>query len=411
MKGINWLIAAAAVAILALIWFQVSWMQHSQMLLEEQFNNRVNMALCATVEKLADNPEGCQAIQACCEPEAPEPPDMSFAALMKRPAMEETLTEALGFYQINLPYELSIAPRDCLSSQVPPEFACSLDPILENDSHVLQINFKGKNEYFLNKMGLMIWASIGILIFLCLIFAFATFYLLRQKRMADRNRDFFNQMTHEFRTPLTSIRLASNMLARKEPGMVDNSYLGIIRRECNQLVHQVENVLNLGGIEKGDYHLKKVPVDLAQVAQDVIAGMDLQIRENNAEVEILTPETSGIVKGDALHIGNALRNLIDNALKYSGENPKIRVEIKASGNNWSLAVSDNGKGLSEAETKRIFEKFHRCENAFSSGKKGFGLGLAYVKKIVEMHQGKVSVSSPAGQGARFELLFPSNPAS
>ncbi|MEZ4917866.1 MAG: HAMP domain-containing sensor histidine kinase [Saprospiraceae bacterium] len=403
---ISWLIAASALSILALIWFQVNWMQHSRMLLEEQFNNRVNMALCSTVEKIADNPDGSNAIRNCCQSPTPSDSNLSIEDLMKQPGMESALTEALHFYQIDLPYKVSIAPKDSFFMGFPTGYACSLGPILENDTHVLQLEFKGKTEYFLQKMGLMVFASIAILACLCLIFGFATFYLLRQKRMADRNRDFFNHMTHEFRTPLTSIRLAANMLAKKTPSLKDNTYLGIIQSECNQLVHQVENVLNLGSIEKGEYQLKKERVQLGQIAQEVVAGMDLQIKESEAQVTLTQDSSPGTIFGDPLHLANALRNLLDNALKYSGPQPEIHIDLREQAGFLLLQFSDNGNGLSSADSKRIFQKFHRCDNALESGQKGFGLGLTYVKKIVELHHGQIEVSSPEGRGACFELRFP-----
>jgi signal transduction histidine kinase len=289
-----------------------------------------------------------------------------------------------------------------------PPYSCSLGPVLESDTHYLQLDFQGKDEYVLKHLGLMGLASIAILLFICGIFGLATWHLLRQKRIAEQNRDFFNHMTHEFRTPLTNIRLASNLMVRKNKDLADNQYLNIIRRECSQLVHQVENVLHLGSLEKVEYQMQKTPIDLRNLAGEVVAGMDLQIRESAAQVELeLGPEnTSCTIQGDPFHLGNAFRNILDNALKYSGKEPAIKIGLLSEADGTRISFTDNGIGLSAKDRRKIFKKFHRCEQAVCSGTKGFGLGLAYVKKIVDMHQGQIDVSSPNGHGARFELFFP-----
>ena len=297
-------------------------------------------------------------------------------------------------------------PNDSSSYSAQQQYSCSLGPILETDTHHLQLEFAGKTEYFLRRMGLMVVASVAILGLICIVFGLGAYYLLRQKRLSDHNRDYFNLMTHEFRTPLTNIRLAGNMLARKDPELANNKYLGIIRRECSQLSHQVENVLHLGGLEKGEYQLTKQPVDLRHLANDVVADMDIQIREYGASVEVTADGPDGAFEGDPLHLGNAFRNILDNALKYGSDQPVVRIGIESGAEGYRVSFTDNGAGLSAKDRRGVFQKFHRCDNALRSGKKGFGLGLAYVKKIVEMHRGSIAVSSPDGQGARFDLFFP-----
>lgn len=404
INHISWLIAAAALAILALISFQVIWLQHSRKLLDEQFNNRVNMALCSTVEKIAET----DSLRACCTAtENGVCGQQDFEKMLERPELEATLAEALHFYQIDLPYKVQVTRKDTAATctdAVP--FSCSLQPLLSDDEHLLQLVFEGKTGYYLQKMGLMIASSVAILLFICIIFGLATWHLLRQKRLSDRNRDFFNHMTHEFRTPLTNIRLAGSMMARKTPEMKDNQYLNIIRRECDQLTHQVENVLHLAGLEKGDYQLQKAPVDLKNLAQEVVAGMELQVQQRGAKVHIECGAPACTIEGDIFHLGNAFRNLLDNALKYTQKQPEVSIGFYQDTSGWRVSFADNGMGLAAKNRQKVFQKFQRCEEALCSGEKGFGLGLAYVKKIVEMHRGHVSVSSEKGKGARFDLYFP-----
>ncbi|MCC6462244.1 MAG: HAMP domain-containing histidine kinase [Saprospiraceae bacterium] len=406
INHIAWLIAAAALAILALIAFQVSWMRHSRSLIEEQFNNRVNMALCSTVEKIAADPACSNDLRACCAPANASGCRATFDEVLQKPEMGALLTEALHFYQIDLPYRVLISPKDSGTAASRTPFSCSLNPVLEDDTHLLQLEFQGRSEYYLHRMGAMIGASVGILLFICLIFALAAYYLLRQKRLSDRTVDFFNHMTHEFRTPLTNMRLASNLMARKDPTLADNKYLHIIRRECSQLTHQVENVLHLSNLEKGDYQLHKETIDLQALVQEVVQSMDLQIQDKAAQVDIQVGAGPCIVQGDAFHLGNAFRNILDNALKYSPQQPQVNISIEARPAGCTISFEDNGIGIPARERRKIFRKFHRCEAAVSSGEKGFGLGLAYVRKIVELHRGQVQISNSKQPGTRFDLFFP-----
>lgn len=406
INHIAWLIGASALAILALIGIQVNWMRQSRQLIEEQFNNRVNMALCSTVEKMAESQTCSEELRTCCAQSNDSVCGQTFDNLLDNPEMSALLTNALHFYQIDLPYRVLITPKDSGVATASVPFACSLNPILQDDTHLLQLEFQGKTDYYLQRMGFMVSASVVILLFICLIFGLATLYLIRQKRMSDRNRDFFNHMTHEFRTPLTNIRLAGSLMAKKHKELAGNQYLGIIRRECDQLTRQVENVLYLAGLEKGDYPLHKEPVNLNQLTRDVISGLELQIQERNARIHLDPAAPACTVDGDVFHLGNAFRNILDNALKYSKGSPEISIGFHPDDSGCRVSFVDNGIGLPSRERRNIFRKFHRCAGAIDSGEKGFGLGLAYVKKIVDMHRGQVVVNSESGKGTRFELFFP-----
>ncbi len=404
-RQIPLLIAACALGMLALIVFQASWINHSRRLLNEQFNNRVNMALCSSVEKMAENQVCSNQIRsACCAQESNgNMCAQSLDYFLALPEMDRTLDQALRFYQIDLPYKAVIKPRDHTGEAgTAPPYSCSLNPILKNDTHMLQLEFKGKTGYFLRQMDWMAGASVAILLFICGVFSLASYYLVRQKKMSDLNRDFFNHMTHEFRTPLTNIRLASGLLSRKNKELKDNQYLEIIQKECNQLMTQVESVLHLATLEKGDYQLKKTPLDLKNLVGDVINNMQLQIREKNARINLTGSSPAYPILGDQFHLANVFRNLLDNALKYNPSNTEIHIGIEQSGEGCKVCFEDNGVGLSEKERERIFHKYYRC----ADDQKGFGLGLAYAKKIVEMHLGHIRLKSEKGNGAHFELFFP-----
>lgn len=405
---INWisvLIAASALAILALITFQVRWMQHSQQLLEEQFNQRVNMALCNTVEQLAVEEScsslmqtGCSAApaQSCCQ---------QLDTLLASDLFDETLKTALHFYQIDLPYRADIKSNTgLLDREALPPYSCTLNPLLSEDSHFLQLDFEDKNLFILAQMGGMVGSSIFILLLICTIFIMATYHLIRQKRMSDRNREFFNHMAHEFRTPLTNIRLAGKLLAKKEQHLQESPYLNIIHQEGAHLMEQVEQVLHLARLEKKDFHLQRTLTDVSKLIQETVQRMQLRQQECSADIQLELPIAPVFEKVDALHLGNAVRNLLDNSMKHCSARPCIRLRLSTVENGFHLHLQDNGRGWTEEEHRKVFEKFYQSKHG--PQRKGFGLGLSYVQRVIDLHGGVLSVTSRPGTGTHFDILIP-----
>lgn len=404
----NWisaLILASALAILALIAFQVRWMRHSQQLLEEQFHQRVNMALCNTVEKLAGT-EGCAALKSSgCSSIPTQTARRELDTLLHSSMFDETLREALRLYQIDLPYQAQIFSNASADDQADiPPFSCTLNPLLDNDDHFLQLNFDQSESYVLDRMGGMIGSSLFILLFICTIFIAATYHLLRQKRMSEFNREFFNHMAHEFRTPLTNIRLAGRMLGKKDEGLNDSPYLKIINEEGNHLMEQVEQVLQLARLERGDFQLDRRMTDVHQLLGDTVRRMNLRQAECRADIRLDLPPSPLYYPLDPLHFGNAVSNLLDNALKYCPTNPEIDLKLRLTEQGLHLSLKDNGPGWAEEDGARVFEKFYQPQHP--SVRKGFGLGLPYVKRVIEMHNGSIRVNSRPQQGTQFDLFIP-----
>jgi signal transduction histidine kinase len=404
----TYFVLASAIAMAVLIAIQVAWLQQSQQLIEDQFQTNVNTALCSTVQTMAQK-GGTQApFGESCVPTVMECGD-ELNELIKTDLFAETLSSTLAGFNINLSYEARVCakPSDTLlevSGELPP-YSCALDPITQTDSHFLNLEFAGRKKYMLNKMGMMTGASLGILLLICFLFFYATYRLLREQKMSDLNREFFNHMAHEFRTPLTNIKLASSLLARKDLVPAGKPHLNIIQSEATQLMQQVEQVLYLARLEKNDYLLKRENCDLAGIFQATITAMDLQVAKQNAQIHFSPPPAFPTIQADSLHLQNALRNLLDNALKYTGEDAEIRIDLKESGDRILFSVSDNGPGLSVLQQEQIFTPFYRQQTS-DNNCKGFGLGLAYVKRIVDLHQGQINVFSTEGKGTRFEINLP-----
>jgi two-component system phosphate regulon sensor histidine kinase PhoR len=404
----TYLVLASVLAMAVLIAIQVAWLRQSEQLIEEQFQTNVNTALCSTVQTLAQQEDAQAPFGQACVPSVVECGE-ELNELIKTDLFAQTLSSTLAGFNINLPYEARVCAKapDTLqeaSAELPP-YSCALDPITQTDSHFLNLEFAGRKKYMLNKMGMMTGASFGILLLICLLFFYATYRLLREQKMSDLNREFFNHMAHEFRTPLTNIKLASSLLARKDLVPAGKPHLNIIQSEATQLMQQVEQVLYLARLEKNDYLLRKENCDVVELFQSTVTAMDLQVAKQNANIHFTPPPDFPTIQVDSLHLQNALRNLLDNALKYAGEDAEIRIDLKESGDRILFSVSDNGPGLSALQQEQIFTPFYRQQTSRNNCK-GFGLGLAYVKRIVDLHKGQINVMSTEGQGTRFEINLP-----
>lgn len=405
----TYLVLASALAMGILIAFQVAWLRQSQQLVEEQFQTKVNTALSSTVACLAQDAssqESCMTTAGECQEKLDE--------LIRTDRFAQVLSSSLAGYNINLPYEAKVCAKPeagadaalvaKAETQLPP-YSYALDPITQTDTHFLNLEFAGRKQYILGKMGVMTAASIGILVLICVLFFYATYRLLREQKMSDLNREFFNHMAHEFRTPLTNIKLAGSLLQRKEMIPAGRPHLNIIQSEAAQLMQQVEQVLYLARLEKNDYLLRKEACDTVALFRSTITAMELQAESGNAHIAFTPSHTSSVIQADSLHLQNALRNLLDNALKYGGEKAEVRVDLREYTDHIKLAVADNGPGLSDQQQQEIFTPFYRLKTA-AKHCKGFGLGLAYVKRIVDLHQGQITVGSTLGQGTCFEITLP-----
>jgi two-component system, OmpR family, phosphate regulon sensor histidine kinase PhoR len=394
---VNRILVASTIAVIALIIIQVQWMRQSRDLLEEGFNNRVKMALCSAIERLNDETD-IEVSSTCAKIEGVNESNIK--------ELEVALQKSLMFYNIDLPFNLSLIQGKKIQCSM---FSCAINPyasLEKADNMEVTIFFPNKNKYLLGKMGFMLTASILILLFVVGVLWFANATLLRQKRISEINVDFFNNMAHEFRTPLTSIKLAMNLLIKKQASLKDNNYLGIIQRESQKLHHQIESVLHLAKMEGGEYELQKEPVALQELLQKTIQCMEMQLQAKNAVVHFVPSEGDWTIIADGFHLGNAFRNLIDNALKYNEKQPIIHISLEKDKDSIHVFFEDNGIGIAKPNQEMIFDKFHRIKNGNRHDVKGFGLGLAYVKMIVERHKGAIKIFSELQMGSRFDLMLP-----
>ncbi len=281
---------------------------------------------------------------------------------------------------------------------------------LFSENNHLFVYFPTQEQFLLGSMSAPLVSSAVLILVILTCFYIAVNTIMRQKKLADIKNDFINNMTHELKTPVSTISLACEMLQDRTvqtmPAMFGR-YLSIIQEENRRLGQQVERVLQTALLEKGELKLKLAEVNIHEVIEKALENSSPQIEAKNGIVDLDLQAETPIIEADEVHLTNIVFNLLDNANKYSPESPEIRIETRDTHNGVMIRVSDKGMGMSKESLKHIFEKFYRVPTGNLHDVKGFGLGLSYVKKMVEEHRGTVHVESQLGLGSVFEIVIPS----
>lgn len=279
----------------------------------------------------------------------------------------------------------------------------------ETSPGLLKVFFPRKQTYLLSEILPSLIASIvftGLILF-CFIYTITI--ILTQKKVSIMKTDFINNMTHEFKTPIATISLAADSI---DSDMVINSpnkikrFAGIIKEENKRMLAQVEKVLQIAKLDKDDIQLKIIKIDVNELALKAAEHTGLKVNARGGTIQTFLKSKQPIIEGDKNHINNVIHNLLDNANKYSKDKPEITLESRDANEGVEIIVSDKGIGMSKDDTRRIFEKFYRVSTGNVHDVKGFGLGLSYVKAIVDAHKGNVRVRSSLGEGSTFIIFLP-----
>ncbi|MFM1876656.1 MAG: hypothetical protein RL266_2393 [Bacteroidota bacterium] len=273
----------------------------------------------------------------------------------------------------------------------------------------LSIFFPNQNKYLLRTMWLLLTISAMFILVIIFSFSFTVSTIIRQKKVSEIKNDFINNMTHELKTPISTISLACQALndpdIKSRKGIVEN-YINVIADENKRLAMVVENVLRTAVMDKGELKLKVVDMDLNEVVHQVLQNMKIQLEQRGGQFITDLKASNTMVQADKVHLTNVVFNLVDNALKYTEKIPVIKVGTRNEANGVVVYVEDNGIGISKENQKKVFDKLYRVPTGNIHNVKGFGLGLSYVKAIVDKHNGWINVKSELNKGSRFEILIP-----
>ena len=333
--------------------------------------------------------------------------------------LRRALNDELSNQGINLPYKYSVQksndegllvrnkenPKDLSDTQ----FKVRLFPSdIMGPISFLKIEFPEKTSFILGKMWVAMASSLLLVTIVIFCFFFAINALIRQKKLSEMKNDFINNMTHEFKTPISTVSLAVQALQDKDLNrneQIVDRYLGVIKEENSRLGKQVEKVLQIATLDKKDFKLTLTEINVNEIIEKVVENIALQIEEKKGSIT-LSLDSNHQILADEVHLSNIMLNLLDNAIKYSSGSPEINIRTEDIAEGVKILIRDNGIGISKEAQSRVFDKFYRVPTGNLHNVKGFGLGLSYVKTMVEAHGGKVSVKSELNKGSEFQVILP-----
>lgn len=412
-------ISISSLALVIVLIIQVNWIVQTAQIKEELFNEKANMVLARTVEALASDKEACRKLETSIGKSEIHKIDSLFTHYMKfynfHIEYYFEIKPGTVTFKDNIGFVNNLYPDDLYSKGLyakPDQPGCykkNLEAVANKNGVELKLIFPKKEQFIRQEMGSVFITSV-ILILVVLVLSWRTIVsLVNEKKISEHTTDFLNNMTHEFKTPLTNIALAGKMILKasthkQEERMKHHSE--IILEENEKLRLQVEQMLSMTALERGEIPLQKNELDVHQLITGALKYINIQVENQNGYLKADLVADRCVVMGDKTHLTNALANLIDNAIKYSGEKPELSVQTSNIGQHLLITVSDKGIGIEKKYHKKIFDKFFRVPTGDIHTVKGFGLGLAYIKKIIELHKGIIALESEKGKGTTFIIRLP-----
>lgn len=406
-------------SLLGLMFLQMSWIQNVLLVQKQKYFVDLENSYIGIQNGIKDRLASSQGYN----PESvnwdnSQAADFFWDQLYRIPSDEinEIIKEELEKNHIDLSFEYAIIGNSDWNYIQSPGYARnmynnSFNRLLTSDGrYTLSLYINRPKNYLLRRTSWMIGASVIFTIIIISAFAVTVRTVFRQKQLSEIKSDFINNMTHEFKTPLATISLAvdalSNTKVQTRPDQIDY-YTGIIREENKRMNKQVEKILQAAQLDTSNLELNLQTVDVHQVVSTAAANIMLLIEEKNGTLEQKLGAKKFMIKADEVHFSNIIANLLDNAIKYSKDPTRIVIEtFNPSSKLIGIRIKDNGIGMSKETINHIFEKFYRAHTGNLHNVKGFGLGLSYVKSVVDAHQGRIKVDSTLGKGSTFTIEFP-----
>jgi two-component system phosphate regulon sensor histidine kinase PhoR len=416
------IVVLITLSVVGIMFIQMSWINNALKLKNEEFLRGVDNTLSQIPKELQDKFIS-KTGQDFLNKESQEffmRNNFRIDGVLTRDEVQEIIEKQLRQNNIKEPFEFCVTNifklaimqsdgfQNSMLSSAKSQYLAPDNALRSHETLYLTI-FEDKNA-IIREMLWMIIASIVFTTIIILAFFVTVRTLFNQKKLSEIKSDFINNMTHELKTPLATISLAIDALTN-EKVIHDTDkikvYSSMIKEENKRMNKQVEKILQAARLEKEEIKLNLQPLDTHEVIRKVADNFALQVQEKNGVLELKLKASNPNIKADDVHFSNIIFNLLDNALKYSDKSPHITVETFKHGNGMlSIKVKDNGIGMDKETQSRIFEKFYRAHTGNLHNVKGFGLGLSYVKAIVDAHEGKIKVESTPGKGSTFTITLP-----
>lgn len=407
-----------AIAIVGIIGMQTYWVVNTWNNNEEDFNQKVHLALYNVARSLAKLNNSTLPSNSVVKQRSSNYYVVNIASEIDPGTLEFFLQKELESLALNIDFEYAVF--DCHTDDMVYGNYCSYSPDKKIDyelgnlpkyhefTYYFGVKFPTRPNYLFSKMQISIMLSVLLLITV-IFFAYAIFIILQQKRLSEMQKDFINNMTHEFKTPISTIKISADVFLNNPQVQQDQRllrYASIINEQNHRLNNQVENVLQLARIERHNFHLKPESIDLHSFLLEIAASTALHVEKLGGYFATNFTPVGIVIQADRLHLSNILHNLLDNAIKYCKKTPDIELRTQKTGNCVEVSILDNGIGIPKEQQEKVFEKFYRVPTGNVHDVKGFGLGLFYVKMICKKHGWKLRLESEPGEGTTVSIEMP-----
>ena len=415
---IRFVIGLSVMLLIGLVSTQIYWVRNAYQLQESQINYDITQALKRVAQQiLLANSDSTQLYDPI-EQVTPNLFKVRIRETIQPYYLETLLANEFKKEEINLLFEYHL--YDCFNDSVVFKKLVQLDqqnnkfesktPEMnwDNDAHYFSVFFPNKKSKLLEQFDFWIISSV-ILLFIVLFFGYTIWIILKQRRLSEVKTDFINNMTHELKTPISTISLSAKVLLK--PDIINNperlkNYASIINLENERLHQQVEKVLQIATLEKEKVDLVKEQINVHELIDQAVNTIQLIIKEKGGGVTSDLAAKNATINADRVHISNVLSNLLDNANKYTPVKPLITISTKNEKKGILISIEDNGIGIPKKALKIIFDKFYRVPKGDVHDVKGFGIGLHYVKVMIDYHKGKIEIKSELNQGTTINIYLP-----
>ncbi len=406
---LEWLAIITFIVLLSLIIIQVLFLVRSAKLEEKHFNHRVVLALREARNEIAREANQCNNMHNyVCGNKCSS--DVQYINFQK---VDSIIQSNLYIHKIQLDYRFefvnendSLKDNICISC-----YEQSLNGLLAQNGIKLQIEFPDQSKFIIAQIGALFYLSIGAILFVLISFVIVYRLFAKEQLILVNTKDFIDNMVHEFQTPLANIQFASGLIKKQvvsghENGGKIKQYTQLIQDENSKLSQHVTDILDVVGlsVEAGSNELMNVH----EIITECIESYRSIITEKQGQISIDLKANNFMIKGDKIYLKHSFLNLIDNAIKYTKEVPRVNIETYNKNNKLYVVVKDNGIGISKSEQDKVFEKYYRVSTGNVHDIKGFGLGLNFVKKVIKNLKGNIKIKSELGKGSSFVITLKVN---
>lgn len=417
-KSIKFIVFLGAISIVGILSAQIYWIIKSYDLQEKQFQHSVQVALIRVAKNIEEYNNSSLPTKNLISRRASNYYVVNINDVIDANILEFYLQKELEAAALNIDFEYGI--YDCANDKMVYGNYMSYDnkakekpttelPKYDEFTYYFGVRFPTVTAELISNMRLVIFFTI-ILLFATSFFVYALSVILKQKRLSEMQKDFINNMTHEFKTPLSTIAISSDVFLKNALIKGDErlyKYARFIKDQAKKLTGQVEKVLQIVKVENDSFRLNKEPLDIIELIETLAQSYEIKLEEIGGQLLLSQPSKQVMVKADKMHTSNILGNLMDNAIKYFHEGQLvIRIYGEVQGSTYLLTIEDNGPGIPKEYHQQVFEKFFRVPTGDLHNVKGFGLGLFYVKSICDQQKWSIDMRSEEGKGTAFVIRMP-----